>query len=71
MGVAQQIYKAFEELQVACETYKEFGNCGKCPMRTSCLEDEKCSFGEAVYNTPLEAIKEFISEAEAFTDIGI
>lgn len=70
MGVANQIYKAFEELAVACETYEEFGECGKCPMRANCLQDDTVSFGEAVYNTPLESLKKFIAEAERFTDIG-
>lgn len=70
MGVANQIYKALEELAVACETYEEFGECGKCPMRSSCLKDDNVSFGEAVYNTPLEAIKKLIAEAEKMTDIG-
>lgn len=68
MGVARSIYKAFEELQTACETIEELGECGKCPMGSSCLKDDNVSFGEAVYNTPLEAIKKFISEAERLTD---
>lgn len=35
------------------------------------MRDDDVSFGEAVYNTPLEAIKGFINEAERLTDIGI
>ena len=71
MKVAQQIYKAFEELQTACETIQELGECGKCPMRANCLDDDSTSFGEAIYNTPYESIKAFIVEADRLTDIGV
>lgn len=71
MGVAQGIYKAFEQLQTACETITELGECGLCPMRANCLCDVKVSFGEAVYDTPLDAIKGFIAYADKLTDIGI
>lgn len=70
MGVAQNIYKAFEELQTACETIFDLGECGKCPMRVFCIREDNCSFGEAVYNTPLDALKEFIAYADRLTDIG-
>lgn len=70
MGVAQNIYKAFEELQTACETIKDLGDCGKCPMGAFCIEDVNMSFGEAVYEIPMEALKEFIKEAERLTDVG-
>lgn len=70
MGIARDIYKAFEELQTACETIEELGECGKCPMRTSCINDDRTSFGEAIYNTPLSALKEFIAYADRLTDIG-
>lgn len=69
MGVAQDIYKAFEELQTACETIFELGDCGKCPMSLYCIKEET-DFGEAIYATSLETIKEFINYADKLTDIG-
>lgn len=71
MGVAQQIYKAFEELQTACETIFELGECGKCPLRAYCINDINMSFGEAIYGVSLDSIKGFIDYAERLTDIGI
>lgn len=71
MGVAQQIYKAFEEIQTACETIKELGECGKCPLRSDCLDDEKMSFGDAIYDISLEELKGFITYADKLTDIGV
>lgn len=68
--VAQNIYKAFEELQTACETIFDLGECGKCPMRSYCIREDDVNFGEAVYNTPLEALKRFIAYADQLTDIG-
>ena len=67
MGVAESIYKAFEELQTACETIDEYGECGKCPMRAYCIKDDDAIFGEAIYNTSPDAIKEFIDYAERLT----
>ena len=64
MGVAKDIYKAFEEIQIACETIKEFGECSKCPMRANCVLDDNVSFGEAVYDTPLDSLKAFVAEAD-------
>lgn len=69
MGVAQNIYRAFEELQTACETIEELGECGKCPMRSYCIKDDSTIFGEAVYDVSLKTIKEFISYAERLTEI--
>lgn len=71
MGVAEKIYKAFEELQTACETIDEYGDCGKCPLRSYCIKDDDAIFGEAIYNIPLEAIDKFVKYAERLTDIGI
>lgn len=70
MGVAQQIYKAFEELQTACETIFDLGECGKCPLSSYCIREDDVNFGEAVYNTPLDALKRFIAYADQLTDIG-
>lgn len=70
MGVAQKIYEAFEELQTACETIFDLGECGKCPMRIYCIKDDDANFGEAVYNTSIDALKEFIAYADRLTDIG-
>lgn len=70
MSVAQQIYKALQELQAACETITELGECGKCPLRSDCLDDDKTLFGEAVYDISLEELKGFIAYAEKLTDIG-
>lgn len=73
MGVAQvanNIYKAFEELQTACETIFDLGDCGKCPMGSYCIKEENVSFGEAVYGVSLESIKKFIGYAERLTDVG-
>lgn len=70
MGIAQNIYKAFEELQTACETIFDLGDCGKCPMSSYCIRDDNVNFGEAVYNLPIEAFKEFIAYADRLTDIG-
>ena len=68
MGVAQQIYKAFEELQTACETIFELGDCGKCPMRIYCIKEDDTSFGEAIYDASFDTIKGFIAYAERLTD---
>ena len=68
MGVAQQIYKAFEELQTACETIFELGDCGKCPMRIYCIKEDDTSFGEAIYDASFDTIKGFINYAERLTD---
>lgn len=68
MGVAESIYKAFEELQTACETIDEYGECGKCSMRAYCINDINMSFGEAIYGVPLKAIKEFMNYAERLTE---
>ena len=68
--VAKKIMEAFEELQTACETIEEFGECGKCPMRAFCINDTNMSFGEAVYGATLNSLKEFIAYAERLTDIG-
>lgn len=70
MGVASDIYKAFAELQTACETICDIGDCSKCPLKTACLDDEKTPFGDAVYSTSLRDLKEFIAYAERLTDIG-
>lgn len=70
MGVAQNIYKAFEELQTACETIFDLGECGKCPMRSYCIKDDDAIFGEVIYNVSLDALKRFINYAERLTDIG-
>lgn len=70
MGVAQDIYKAFDELQTACETIFDLGECGKCPMRSYCIKEDDTNFGEVIYNTSLNAIKGFINYAERLTDIG-
>ena len=70
MGVAQNIYKAFEELQTACETIFDLGECGKCPMRIYCIKEDDTSFGEAIYDASLDTIKGFIAYAERLTDIG-
>lgn len=70
MGVAQSIYKAFEELQNACETIFDLGECGKCPMRSYCIKDDDAIFGEVIYNVSLDALKRFINYAERLTDIG-
>ena len=67
MTVAQQIYKAFEELQNACETIDEYGECGKCPMRIYCIKDDNAVFGEVIYNASLDTIKGFIDYAERLT----
>lgn len=70
MGVAKDIYQAFEELQTACETIYELGECGKCPMVTYCIREDRVSFGEAIYNASFDSIKGFIEYAERLTDIG-
>lgn len=67
MTVAQNIYKAFEELQTACETIDEFGECGKCPMRIYCIKDDNAVFGEVIYDASLDTIKGFIDYAERLT----
>lgn len=71
MSVAKDIYKAFEEIQTACETIFDLGDCGKCPMSIYCVRDDKTNFGEAVYNTSLNALKDFIAYSEKLTDIGV
>lgn len=68
--VANNIYKAFEELQTACETIEDLGECGKCPLRSYCINDTNMSFGEAVYGVSLESVKKFIGYAERLTDVG-
>ena len=73
MGVAQvanNIYKAFEELQTACETIFDLGDCGKCPMRVYCIKEDDTNFGEVIYNTSQDAIKKFIAYADKLTDVG-
>lgn len=70
MGVAQNIYKAFEEIQTACETIFDLGDCGKCPMRLYCVKEDNTNFGEVVYAASLETIKEFINYADKLTDVG-
>ncbi len=73
MGVAQvanNIYKAFEELQTACETIFDLGDCGKCPMMSYCIKEENVSFGEVIYDVSSETVKKFIGYAEKLTDIG-
>ena len=70
MGVAQNIYKAFEELQNACETILDLGECGKCPMRIYCIKEDSTNFGEVIYDASLDTIKGFINYAERLTDIG-
>lgn len=70
MGIAQNIYKAFEELQTACETIFDLGECGKCPMRSYCIREDDVNFGEAVYNTSPDALKRFIAYADKLTDVG-
>lgn len=69
--VAKKIYNALQELQTACETIKDLGECGKCPMRTYCIDDESTNFGEAVYNVSYKAIDEFMTYAESLIDIGV
>ena len=66
--VAQNIYKAFEELQTACETIFDLGDCGKCPMRIYCIKEDDANFGEAIYDASLDTIKGFIAYAERLTD---
>ena len=68
MGVAQNIYKAFEELQTACETIFDLGDCGKCPMRIYCIKEDDTNFGEAIYDASFDTIKGFIAYAERLTD---
>ena len=68
MGVAQNIYKAFEELQTACETIFDLGDCGKCPMRIYCIKDDNAVFGEVIYDASFDTIKGFINYAERLTD---
>ncbi len=68
MGVAQNIYKAFEELQTACETIFDLGDCGKCPMRIHCIKEDNISFGEVIYDASFDTIKGFIDYAERLTD---
>lgn len=68
--VAKKIYEAFEELQTACETIFDLGECGKCPMSVYCIREDKVSFGEAIYNVSFDSIKGFIEYAERLTDIG-
>ena len=70
MGVAKDVYKAFEELQTACETIFDLGDCGKCPMRVYCIREDDTPFGEVIYNTSLRTIKNFLEYAERLTDIG-
>ena len=51
-------------------TIEDLGECGKCPMRSYCINDINMSFGEAIYGVPLKALKEFINYSERLTDIG-
>lgn len=67
MGVAQNIYKAFEELQTACETIFDLGDCGKCPMRIYCIKEDDTNFGEVIYDASFDTIKGFIDYAERLT----
>lgn len=70
MMVAKKIYDGLQELQTACETIQDLGECGKCPMRAYCINDINMSFGEAIYGVSLDSIKGFIKYAERLTDIG-
>lgn len=67
MGVAKKIVEAFEELQTACETIFDLGDCGKCPMRICCIKEDDTNFGEAIYDASLDTIKGFIAYAERLT----
>lgn len=64
MSVAKEIYKAFEEMQTACETIFEHGDCGKCPMRIYCIREDDAPFGEVIYNASFDTIKEFMAYAD-------
>ena len=67
MDVAKKIYDGLQELQTACETIFDLGDCGKCPMRIYCIKEDDISFGEAIYDASFDTIKGFIAYAERLT----